>query len=414
MRHTWWVTHPVPPSYGYPAPPAPPTPSYGPGQVYGPGPGQAYGPGQSYGPGQAYGPGPGQPAGYGWPAGDGYAPAPILPAPRPSPLPAVPVRYPQLLRGQSFRWWRPLVAIGLFAAGYAIVLAITLVSLVVIDATGGNSQAVLTDIGSPVGFGFTVFSLIVLIPISIFAIRIAYRTPVGFVASVVGRFRLRWALRCALLVLPIWVVLMVIGYLSGDFTSGPHRSWLILMIMVVLFIPFQAAGEEFAFRGFVQQVFGSWFGNRWLALVIPGIISIPLFAAAHGSFNGWIFADLSVSAAAWVYLAWRTGGLEAGVAVHMVNNCVLMLTSLALGGFEAGFVSGETTGSWTGLLTSALTTGLAVVVISWQARRSGIQHLFEPGQPPAAAVGPPASMSGLDPDDGFGGLRPAQGQRPSW
>jgi len=334
-------------------------------------------------------------------------PAFLPPPAKPSPLPAEPVGYPHLLRGKNFRWWRPLAAIGLFVAGYALVTLLLLVVMLILEASGQDSRAVLENIGTPMGFGLTIASLVVLVPISLVAVRVAYRTPMGYVASVAGRFRWRWALRCALLVLPIWLVLMLVNYLSGDLTGGPHRYWPILMIMVVLLIPLQAAGEEFAFRGFLQQVLGSWFRNRWLALVIPAIVSIPLFALAHGSFDRWIFADLAVSATAWVYLAWRTGGLEAGVAVHTINNCTLMLTSLALGGFEKGFVSAETQGSWFSLSISMGTTGLAVLVITWQARRLNIQRWFDPraaGSLPATTAVGSAGVYG-----GIVGEGPAQG-----
>ena len=308
-----------------------------------------------------------------------------------------------MLRGPRFRWWRPLVAIGLFAGFFVALIGLFSVVLLVLESQGLATPDVLDDVTDPVGFAVLIGSLVVLIPVSVLSIRIAFGTPAGFTASVAGRFRLRWAARCALVVLPIWVVLMVVLALSGQFDSPRPQAWPTLVIMVVLLIPFQAAGEEFFFRGFVMQVFGSWFRNRWLALVIPGIISIPLFAAAHGSFNGWVFADLALSATAWVYLSWRTGGLEAGVAVHAINNCTLMITSLVLGGFEAGFVSDTTTGDPISLLTSAVTTGLAVLLITWQARRTGIQRWFAPRQPPA---GPAGSVPGAD--HRVHGERPAQ------
>lgn len=310
-----------------------------------------------------------------------------------------------MLRGPRFRWWRPLLAIALFAGSLVAILAVSTVVLLVLEAMGVGGSADLDDVTQPLSFAVLIGSLVVLIPTSVLSIRIAFGTPVGFTASVAGRFRLRWAARCALVVLPIWVVLMVVLALSGQFNSPRPAAWLTLVIMVVLLIPFQAAGEEFFFRGFVMQVFGSWFRNRWLALIIPGIISIPLFAAAHGSFNGWVFADLAVSATAWVYLTWRTGGLEAGVAVHTINNCTLMITSLVLGGFEEGFVSDTTTGDPISLLTSVATTGLAVLLITWQARRTGVQRWFSPQQPsvPASAPGPGHGIHGESPAQGAHG-----------
>lgn len=290
------------------------------------------------------------------------------------------------------------MAIALFAGFFVVSLVIVFVAALIVGAIFDfPAMELIEQVSSPFGFALLAATLIVLIPISIFSIRIAFGTPAGYVSSVTGKFRLGWALRCAAVVSPVWIVLMVISYFGGDFTGGRPAQWIILMIMVVTLIPFQAAGEEFAFRGFVQQVVGSWFANRWLALIVPGVLSVPLFAAAHGSFDAWILADLSTSAAAWVYLTWRTGGLEAGIAVHAVNNCFIMITSLAFGGFENGFVTEDTTGSWQSLAITVACNVLAIALIVWQARRVGLQRLFEPGLRPLEPTPQPSSYQQLGP-----------------
>lgn len=290
------------------------------------------------------------------------------------------------------------MAILLFALFVVVALvAVFLVALILGAIFDFPALDLIEQVSSPIGFGILAGSLIVLIPAAIFSVRIAFGTPVGYLSSVTGRFRFGWALRCAAVVSPVWIALMVFSYFSGDFSGGRPAQWIVLMIMVITLIPFQAAGEEFAFRGFVQQVVGSWFGNRWAALIVPGILSVPLFAAAHGSFDAWVLADLSVSAAAWVYLTWRTGGLEAGIAVHAVNNCLIMLTSLALGGFEAGFVTEDTTGSFETLAISAICNATAVALIVWQAKKVGLQRLFEPAGPPAEPLNRPGAEHQLGP-----------------
>ncbi len=307
-----------------------------------------------------------------------------------------------MLRSPRLRWWRPLAALGVAGAALLIVeLAISVVVGLLAFAAGvdiSNVRALTRYMtGTPVGFLFIALSLAVIIPIVLVTVRLIFGTPMGFLVSVQGRFRWRWAVRCLLCVFPIWAIVMVVSVFTGQFTGGPHRHWLIMMILVVLLIPLQAAGEEFGFRGFIQQVVGSWFGNRWLALIIPAVASIPAFAAAHGSTDLWVFADLAVFAASTVYLTWRTGGLEAAIAIHAMNNVLLMLTGLALGGFEAGFVSSDTSGSWFEVLISLVSQVVAVVVISWQARRAGIQRMFAPKPPPRRPTSCTGhSVDGLD------------------
>ena len=67
----------------------------------------------------------------------------------------------------------------------------------------------------------------------------------------------------------------------------------------------------------------------------------------------------------------RTGGLEAAVVMHAVNNVVIMVVSLVFGGFEDGFVSADTTSSAMAVLVSVVLMGVAYLLIEWQWRRSG-------------------------------------------
>ena len=56
-----------------------------------------------------------------------------------------------------------------------------------------------------------------------------------------------------------------------------------------------------------------------------------------------VLADLGIFAILAVAMTVRTGGLEAAVVMHAVNNVVIMVVSLVFGGFEDGFVSADTT-----------------------------------------------------------------------
>ena len=98
------------------------------------------------------------------------------------------------------------------------------------------------------------------------------------------------------------------------------------LLVVLLLTPLQAAGEEYAFRGYLQQAFGGLFGSRVLAVGLSAL----LFALAHGLGQSWpIFVDrlaFGLVAGALVIL---TGGLEAGIAMHVLNNFLAFGLALA-------------------------------------------------------------------------------------
>jgi membrane protease YdiL (CAAX protease family) len=195
-----------------------------------------------------------------------------------------------------------------------------------------------------------------------------------YLSSVAGGFRWGWLLRCLMITVPLFVIYLVLQFLIGwDYQPKP-RQWVALLIIVVIGIPFQSAGEEYAFRGLVLQNVGSWFANRKVALVVSIIPSVLLFALAHGSFDPWVFADLAIFAISSCILAWRTGGLEASVALHATNNVTLMIATILFGGWADAFISQGTKGDPLMPLATLVVNGLSVTLILWMA----LQRIYRP------------------------------------
>jgi uncharacterized protein len=107
-----------------------------------------------------------------------------------------------------------------------------------------------------------------------------------------------------------------------------------------LLTPLQAAGEEYAFRGYLTQAFGGLFGREWAAVLFPAI----LFALAHGSQSAPIFFDRFAFGLVAGVLVVHTGGLEAGIAMHVLNNWLAFGIALAFG--DMGSSLNPTGGSW--------------------------------------------------------------------
>ena len=80
-----------------------------------------------------------------------------------------------------------------------------------------------------------------------------------------------------------------------------------------------ALGEEFFFRGLLQQWFSEWMGNQWLGLAAASL----LFGAAHlwtRSFPNWRFAAMAAVAGVFYGLAFRQArSIRASMVTHALT-----------------------------------------------------------------------------------------------
>ena len=154
--------------------------------------------------------------------------------------------------------------------------------------------------------------------------------------------------------------------MSGELNDFTRQTRDFLLIVVFL-TPLQAAGEEYFFRGYLAQAFGGFFSHfnetaaKILAVVIPSI----LFALAHGVGQSVpIFFDRLAFGLVAGTLVILTGGLEAGIAMHVLNNLLAFGLALAYGDIASSL--NPSGGSWWSIpvtLTQSLVyLGLAV---SW-------------------------------------------------
>jgi uncharacterized protein len=357
---------PDPALAGYPPPqPAPPMGSIGDGQ---PAQGQPYGQVGPYGP-------------------SGYPP----PVPvRTSALPDVPRPYQQMLRGPRYRWWKPLLCLVLVLPLALLMMGLAIVPVLIAGLVSGAPDLVdytvnaTTDIANmgPVGFLYLNLTLIVLIPASGLSIWIVHGIRPGFLSSVAGRIRWRWLLRCIAVIAPLWAVYTFLGVIVDPFTSPRPDHWVALLVIVLLMTPLQAAGEEYFFRGWIMQNVGAWFARPMVGLVASLIVSAVAFSTAHLSPDPWILGTIACLSVASGLAAWRTGGLEAGIAMHAINNVLTFLVVVLFGGWSQAFVRTDTVGTPPMLLLAVLVNGSALALILWQAKRAGVQPYYQPPAPP--------------------------------
>lgn len=150
--------------------------------------------------------------------------------------------------------------------------------------------------------------------------------------------RLTWAwsiwpgVRWRYAVLCLAVSLLVIGgfglyhwFGSDGWQPIGHWGWYLGVILVTT--PLQAIAEEVVFRGYLMQVLGSVVRQVWFPIVTTAVI----FALFHGTQNLWLFGSRLIFGLLAGLLVWRTGGLEAGIAIHIVNNWVAFGLAIVTG-----------------------------------------------------------------------------------
>lgn len=300
--------------------------------------------------------------------------------------------YHRLLRAQpTYRWWRPLLAVLLLAVfvlvGSFIVVGAgagigVLIGEIRIDTVENFEADLLAlaviDAASPFHLAVALLSVVVWLPCVPLALLCAGIRPAGIATSVVNsvtfRLRGRWLGACLLPAVVVAVVAMSIalglGVAMGDTLAAPALDPTIALsvVLILLIVPFQAAAEEYVFRGVLMQTIGAWV--RWLPLAI--VIPTLLFVAGH-IYDIWGLLDVGVFGLVAAILTWRTGGLEAAIVMHALNNIVAFLV-LASGILGTTAVTAEG-GTPIGVGITVLTMGGYVLWIEHLARRRGIERL---------------------------------------
>lgn len=304
------------------------------------------------------------------------------------------------------------------AAGLAVLtgaLLLVVLAYVIAESLGAQLLDPASDafLVSPVGMLVTNLILALGIPLALAATwaqtRRAGRASAGLVSSVLGRVRWRLLLGglgiTLLLLVPLHlgsdILLTQLGFPAGDDGTGsgassddsglwpltPASGWVALSLVVLLTTPLQAAGEEYFFRGWLSQWIGSMLRWRWLAVIVPAVVTALLFAFAHGAQSPWLFADRLVFGLLASVLVWRTGGLECAVALHVANNLLAFGFAIAYDGLAESLLITEVA-PLDGAVSISITVVTTAVLLWWARRRKPARMVTDPATSGAVEVGP--------------------------
>ncbi len=321
---------------------------------------------------------------------------PAGPPPKPSVLPVEPREYHEFLRTPSLRWWRPVLAL---LMGGALFFASSMVfGVIAMSYDLATGRTTLADYGSVEGITMTPalflcnnLALAACVPIAMLTQWACFGQRPRWLSSVTGAFRWRWFGECVLWALPLLLITVVLNaVLSGldGVRVGPDTAFMIAAVLLTT--PLQSAGEEFLLRGLGQRAVAAWL-PRLGGLVVSTAVTAAIFMLLHGAGDPWLNAFYLFFAVGGSVLAWRTGGLEAAVALHAVNNVVSMIF-LPFVDFSDLFNRGAGSGSPVVLLQMGIVAAVCITLL-WRARVRGLVVRTAPAAAPAVPLMPPPASS---------------------
>jgi membrane protease YdiL (CAAX protease family) len=253
----------------------------------------------------------------------------------------VPRPFLQAMRARDWAWWRPLLGLLLLGVVYvALAVATAVAGILGLLASGVDAGALpdltVDELTDPWMLLFLNASLIVAIPCVWMVWAVAHGMRRGWSSSVLARLRWRLVAPFTLLALAtlgvgIGLSVVVSFTVGGEEVSGPLPSFGWLLLVVLLTTPLQSAAEEYVFRGYLSQAIAGWIRSPQVGAVAAALLSAALFSAAHGPQDLLTFLDRFAFGLAASAVVWLTGGLEAAIVLHAVNNVLVFVLAGALG-----------------------------------------------------------------------------------
>ncbi len=301
-----------------------------------------------------------------------------------------------MLRTWNYAWWKPVVGILIVAVGMLIVAPIVLLPVLAVGVSveGGPfwesfEQAATLEAVGPASLLYLNLVLGSAILITWFVMRVLHRMRPRWLTSVVPKMRWKFFFICVGFSVVALVAQVVVGMVMPGSQEGAlgelnefTRTTVAMAVVVLLTTPLQAAGEEYVFRGYLMQALGSLFGNKWVALLTTS----ALFALAHGVQNFPLFFDRFMFGLIAGWLILRTGGLEAGIAMHILNNFLAFGFAISFGDLTESLTVSEV--GWSNMILTLTQAGVYAALVLVAAKKLNVQRTTHPPSERPADQGP--------------------------
>jgi membrane protease YdiL (CAAX protease family) len=246
---------------------------------------------------------------------------------------------------------------------------------------------------SPLGMVAAHLGVAAAIPLTFALVLFVHRFRPSWLHSVQPGFRWRYAVVAAVVALVVLGGIWALSRAGQSWTWAPEPQFWGFWAAILLTAPLQAAGEEYLFRGYLMQALYSAAPNlnrpvvtsdeqgtgparftwrlakgyqRWFGVIGSAL----LFALLHGGQNPPLFLHRFAFGLIAGWLVLKTGGLEAGIAAHVVNNVVAFGYANSSGTMVAART--VSTATWAELVWNLVGFAVFAAVAVWIARRMNL------------------------------------------
>ena len=197
-----------------------------------------------------------------------------------------------------------------------------------------------------------------------------------------SQFRWGYLLRTVFIIFAFYGVLSFGEYLlfpeeyAGIQFQTSMSVYLKLLVITLVFVPFQAASEEFLCRGYLNQALIKYLRSPWLVFIITsaGFAVLHAWNPESSGQMGPYLSSIFLFGMAMCVLLYFEGGIESAIGAHIANNVFVF----ALLGYEdpylpntALYTLGEPVIGWTDFGIEFVTTIILIALIIWANRRWG-------------------------------------------
>jgi len=237
----------------------------------------------------------------------------------------------------------------------------------------------------PTQTGTYIFLLASFLPIFfsiLFIYKAWHKRPLTVMMTAAAHFRWGYLGRTIFIIFAFYSSLSLIEYqffpseYDGLTLQTDMSVYLKLLLITLILVPFQAAAEEFLFRGYLNQALIKYLKSPWVVFIITSIG----FALIHGwnpEAEGQIgpyLASIFLFGFAMCVLLYFEGGIESAIGAHIANNIFVF----AILGYEdpslpntALFTLGEPVIEWHDFAIELGITGVLIALIIWANRKWG-------------------------------------------
>lgn len=262
----------------------------------------------------------------------------------------------------TYKWFKPLV----LAAVMGVIYAVCLIAMTVILAGNAENRHLTYQDLNFNDLKMTAFilgTMVAAIPALFIASRIVKDRPFSSYTSARGGWNFK--VFCVGLLVAAVTNFLPHMYITAKSTGFKPETPLTAMAILIIVVigSFQCIAEEYLFRGVFMQTLGSWIRIPVIAVLLQAAV----FTVGH-SYDIYGMLSIFISGTAFGAAAWITRGLEAGCAMHILNN----VPSFYL--VAAGLTSVSGSSNMTTLIYNVCVYGAFVLVLLTIRKKT---HMFD-------------------------------------